>query len=89
MSEKQQQVDMFPTVVDLKRIDPSCNMRRFYLMSVQLDLFGGVSLVREWGRMGCRGRVLIEQHADEPRAINALMKLSAKKQRRGYRLRAG
>jgi predicted DNA-binding WGR domain protein len=89
MYEDRQKIEVFPTVVDLKRVDPSRNMRRFYLMSVQLDLFGGVSLVREWGRMGCRGRVLIEQHADEAGAINALMQLSATKQRRGYRLRAG
>lgn len=84
MFEPAQQMEVFPTAVDLKRIDPSVNMRRFYRMSVQPDLFGGASLVREWGRIGFRGQTLVEQHDDEGRAVNALMKLAATKQRRGY-----
>tara|TARA_B100000378_G_scaffold268620_1_gene255918 strand:+ start:521 stop:811 length:291 start_codon:yes stop_codon:yes gene_type:complete len=83
--DEPQQLDVFPSSVDLKRIDPSLNMRRFYSMSVQPDLFGGVSLVREWGRIGSRGQILLERHDDEGRAVNALMKLSATKKRRGYR----
>lgn len=79
------QMHAFPTAVDLKRIDPSLNMRRFYRMTIQPDLFGGTSLVREWGRIGCRGQLLVEHHDDEARAVNALMKLSATKKRRGYR----
>ncbi|WP_167646997.1 WGR domain-containing protein [Mameliella alba] len=89
MFDESQQMEVFPTTVDLKRIDLSLNMRRFYRMSVQPDLFGGVSLVREWGRIGCRGQMLVEQHDDEGRAVNALMKLSATKKRRGYRLLEG
>lgn len=77
-------MEVFPTTVDLKRIDPSLNMRRFYRMSVQPDLFGGACLVREWGRIGFRGQMLIEQHEDEGRAVNALMKLAVTKNRRGY-----
>lgn len=89
MLDKMQQMEVFPTTVDLKRIDPSLNMRRFYRMSVQPDLFGGVSLVREWGRIGYRGQMLVEQHEDEGRAVNALMKLAATKKQRGYRLLEG
>ncbi|MBU3031746.1 WGR domain-containing protein [Paracoccus marinaquae] len=85
MFDEPQQLDVFPSSVDLKRIDPSLNMRRFYSISVQPDLFGGVSLVREWGRIGYRGQMLLERHDDEGRAVNALMKLSATKKRRGYR----
>ena len=84
MFDISQQMEVFPTTVDLKRIDPSLNMRRFYRMSVQPDLFGGACLVREWGRIGLRGQMLIEQHPDEGRAVTALMKLSATKKRRGY-----
>lgn len=47
MFDTSQQMEVFPTTVDLKRIDPSLNMRRFYRMSVQPDLFGGACLVRE------------------------------------------
>lgn len=49
MFDEPQQLEVFPTTVDLKRIDPSLNMRRFYRMSVQPDLFGGACLVRESG----------------------------------------
>lgn len=79
------QLEVFPTVIDLKRIDPALNMRRFYRMSVQRDLFGGASLIREWGRIGFRGQQMVERHADEGLAVNALMKLVRKKRRRGYR----
>jgi len=84
MFDISQQMEVFPTTVDLKRIDPSLNMRRFYRMSVQPDLFGGACLVREWGRIGFRGQMLIEQHPDEGHAVTALMKLAATKKRRGY-----
>ena len=85
MLDIRRQMEVFPTTVDLKRIDPSRNMRRFYRMSVQPDLFGGACLVREWGRIGLRGQMLIEPHDDEGKAVTALMKLSATKTRRGYR----
>jgi predicted DNA-binding WGR domain protein len=86
MSDKTAQIEIFPTDLHLRRIDPSCNMRRYYHLTVQPDLFGGASLVREWGRIGTRGRVLIEQHDDEGRAVTALVKLAATKRRRGYGL---
>ena len=88
MFDESQQMEVFPTAVDLKRIDPSLNMQRFYRMSVQPDLFGGVSLVREWGRIGYRGQMLIEQHPDEGKAVTALIKLTATKKRRGYEARS-
>ena len=79
-----QQLDVFPTALRLRRVDPSRNMRRFYIMTVQRDLFGGASLVREWGRIGSRGQALIEQHPDEGLAISALLKRAAAKRKRGY-----
>jgi predicted DNA-binding WGR domain protein len=41
-------------------------------MTVQRDLFGGASLIREWGRVGSPGKVRIEHHPDEGHALNAL-----------------
>ena len=34
-------------------------------MSIQRELFGGASLVREWDRIGYRGQMMIESYADE------------------------
>lgn len=78
------QPDVFSTDVQMRRIDPARNMRRFYRLRVQCDLFGRASLVREWGRIGFQGRMMIESHPDEGQAITALMKLAAMKKRRGY-----
>ena len=36
-------------------IDPAKNIRRFYRLDTQPDLFGGVFLMKEWGRIGSRG----------------------------------
>ena len=78
------QLDVFPTEVQMRWIDPARNMRRFYRLSVQRDLFGRASLVRAWGRIGFRGQMIVETHPDEGKAITALMKLAAVKKRRGY-----
>ncbi len=78
------QLDVFPTDVQMRRIDPARNMRRFYRLSVQRDLFGRASLVREWGRIGFRGQMMVETHPDEGKAFTALMKLAEAKKRRGY-----
>lgn len=80
------QLEVFPTDLHLRRIYPACNMRRFYHLIVQRDLFGGACLIRECGRIGYRGQVLIETHDDEGKAITALMKVAAEKRRRGYSL---
>ncbi|MEC7765062.1 MAG: WGR domain-containing protein [Pseudomonadota bacterium] len=73
--------------VELKRIDMALNMRRYYHMSLQPDLFGGVDLVREWGRIGRRGQSLIERHPDEQSAMDAMTTREALKRKRGYRSR--
>ena len=70
--------------IDLKRIDVTKNMRRFYRMSLQPDLFGGFDLVREWGRIGFRGQWLIERHPGEDEAVSAMLKLETAKRKRGY-----
>ena len=46
------QFEIFPDQMGLRCEDASRNMRRFYRMVVQRDLFGGASLIREWGRIG-------------------------------------
>jgi len=87
MADSGVQIEMFPTDLHLRRVDPSRNMNRFYRITVTVhrDLFGGASLIRNWGRRGTGGRQKIDIHADEGRAISALMALADLKRRRGYR----
>jgi len=49
------------------------------------DLFGGATLVREWGRVGSSGQVRVDYHESEGQAVNALADLATAKRKRGYR----
>ena len=42
--------------VELERIEPGRNAFRFYRAAPWPDLFGGVVLMREWGRIGQAGQ---------------------------------
>ncbi|WP_269932837.1 WGR domain-containing protein [Aminobacter sp. HY435] len=69
----------------LRRFDPGRNMARFYCLSVENSLFGEVALVREWGRIGTRGKRRLDLFGDTAKAEVAMAKLAAAKMRRGYR----
>lgn len=69
----------------LRRIDPTRNMRRFYVLSIQPTLFGGASLVRNWGRIGTNGQSMMETFDQPGQAGGALSRLERSKRRRGYR----
>jgi predicted DNA-binding WGR domain protein len=59
-------------------------MRRFYWIDVQPDLFGGVLLMKEWGRIGQRGRIVAEPYDSEVLAAAAMQKQAVRKRRSGY-----
>jgi predicted DNA-binding WGR domain protein len=70
--------------VHLRRIDPARNMHRFYRLDVQPDLFGGVLLVKEWGRIGTHGRTTMESFESEALAAYAMHRQNERQRRRGY-----
>ena len=70
--------------VHLCRVDPARNMSSFYRLDVQPDLFGGVLLMKEWGRIGARGRIMAERYDSAAPALAALQKRAERKRRRGY-----
>lgn len=72
----------------LFRIDTTCNMARFYCLSIEPSLFGDAALVRQWGRIGTRGRAMVDLYRSEAEARQAFERLLAAKQKRGYRLDA-
>lgn len=80
------QAEIFPSWIKLRRINKAERMNRFYLLTVQRDLFGGATLVKEWGRIGSAGKIQHSHHADEGEAIDALASLTQQKFKRGYRL---
>ena len=74
--------------VTLFRTDPARNMRRFYCMDVQPDLFGAWCFVREWGRIGRAGQMRAVPFMTEQEAWTALERQWSRKARRGYQFSA-
>jgi predicted DNA-binding WGR domain protein len=70
----------------LYRIDPETNMARFYCIDVAVTLFGDVSVLRTWGRIGTHGRASIETCASFEEAERAVSRTLRKKTQRGYRV---
>lgn len=68
----------------LHRVDPTQNMQRFYETSVQPNLFGGASLVRNWGRVGSPGILRADLYENEFQALEAQLALMKAKRSRGY-----
>jgi predicted DNA-binding WGR domain protein len=66
----------------LERCDPARNMARFYVL--RSSLFGDTALVREWGRLGQRGRRRLDLFAGRVQAVEALEAWLVRKARRGY-----
>jgi predicted DNA-binding WGR domain protein len=69
--------------VFLWRIDPERHAARYSLV-IERNLFGWVVLIRNWGRIGTRGRELVEERESEEHALKAMQTLVERKRRRGY-----
>jgi predicted DNA-binding WGR domain protein len=69
----------------LERHQPARRMHRYYRLTVEPNLFGEWSLVREWGRIGKPGRSMIDLHVTEQDAWAAMQHKGHEKRRRGYR----
>lgn len=68
----------------LRRVDSSRNMARFYRMQMQPTLFGEVTLIREWGRIGQAGTCRKDHYVTAETALAALDRLHRAKLSRGY-----
>lgn len=69
--------------VTLTRSDSTRNMRRYYRLDVQPDLFGAWCSVR-WGRIGQPGQIRRIPYATPLDAQAALNRQRYKKERKGY-----
>lgn len=59
-------------------------MARFYALSIEPTLFGEVSLIRNWGRIGARGQIRCETFEQPEAATAAFEHLQILKLRKGY-----
>lgn len=68
----------------VERVAPEKNMARFYALTVQPTLFGGVAVVRAWGRIGTRGQEMVQLFDNEGEAVSLFLDVLREKRRRGY-----
>jgi predicted DNA-binding WGR domain protein len=73
-------------MIMLHRIEPARNMRQYYTVEVEQDLFGAFGVVRTWGRIGRRGQQLRQWFRSREEALRARKALLRSKLRRGYEL---
>ncbi len=72
----------------IERHDPDRNMARFYALAIERTLFGQTCLIRRWGRIGTRGRIVQHSFDSEREAVGLFLELLRAKKLRGYRPRS-
>lgn len=70
--------------LSMTRRNPDLNMARFYAIALQLTLFGEVSVIRNWGRIGTRGQSKLETFDNATNACEQAAALELRKRQRGY-----
>jgi len=74
-----------PYQLYVERTDEARNMARFYAMTIELNLFGEICLIRRWGRIGAHGQTKVQPFASERDAVAVFLDLLRQKRSRGYR----
>ncbi|WP_392714216.1 WGR domain-containing protein [Rhizobium ruizarguesonis] len=69
----------------IQRVDPNRDMARYYELSLEPTLFGEISLVRTWGRIGRRGQRRVDLFPTEKQALELFLELLRKKRAKGYK----
>lgn len=72
----------------LTHLDAAKNRCRFYAVIVVPELFGGWSVVREWGRLGSPGTLRSVSFDQEQEARAAEQRSIRRRLRNGYTVRA-
>ena len=76
----------FEHVVRFVSVEPAENRFRFYELRWQPNLWGGVALVRAWGRLGTSGHTTADHYPDRESARTDAERAFRQRQRRGHRL---
>ncbi|MDP3197717.1 WGR domain-containing protein [Tabrizicola sp.] len=70
--------------IHLHRVIAEANMARFYHVDIAPTLFGEVSVLRSWGRIGSHGRTSVETWVTSEEAETAATRTLRQKAQRGY-----
>ncbi|MBA8903891.1 WGR domain-containing protein [Phyllobacterium sp. P30BS-XVII] len=74
-----------PQSFHVTRCDPDRNMARYYSLIMQPTLFGEISLVRNWGRIGTRGQQKVDTFSNSSALQKSFEKLTQQKCHKGYK----
>ena len=74
----------FEHAVRLTSVDPASNRDRVYMLAWQPTLWGGLALVRTWGRRDRPGRSRATVYADRESAQADIRRLLRRRLRHGY-----
>lgn len=74
-----------PASLLLTRVDPSCNLRRFYSLALTNSLFGEHGVARQWGRIGAQGQRRTDWYGSPEAARAEMERMVRSKRRKGYR----
>ena len=66
------------------RVDPTRNMARFYMLSLEPTLYGEMVALGHWGRLGTGGQQNLSLQPTLAEAENVLARQIARRRRRGY-----
>lgn len=73
----------------LRSIDPDRNRWRAYAIDLRPTLFGGVSLVTRWGRIGTEGQEKVYHFSTRQEALRKARRLVRRRRRHDYELVSG
>ena len=76
----------FESVARFVSVDPTKHRSRFYELRLQPTLWGGVALVRVWGRLGTPGRWAATEYPDRAAARSDVERAVRRRLGRDYRL---
>ena len=74
---------MPPHTIYMECVIPEKNRRAFYRLIATRDLFT-YTLIRNWGRIGARGRLRVDRFDDEPNMTRSMGQILKKRLRHGY-----
>ncbi len=79
-------VAQFTQYVRLVSRDPTNNRERFYVLSWQGTLQGGIALLCRWGRLGTQGRSLTIVYSEQDQVQEKILRLIKRRLQRGYQI---
>jgi len=77
---------MKPFNLTWRSIDPTTNRRRWYSLSTARDLWGDVTVIHRWGRLGSTGREAMDWPGDRSELKAIIHRTIKVRKRHGYKL---